>query len=112
MSVEVGLASQTHGAVRHGCCALCGRPWESAGASWRLHLGRACWGEVCLCCVEAGPGPVAVLLRRRAAVTRRLAERCRPCLLAWGWTGLQQVLHEYAATLEGLADVLTGRTAW
>jgi hypothetical protein len=61
---------------------------------------------MCLWCAEGGLPQAIRDLRRRADRARRLAERFRPCLHAWGWTGLHRLLHESAAVLEGRADRL------
>ncbi len=112
MSRNLRLMNRTHGTIRHGRCALCGRPYEGVAGGWVLHDGASSWGEVCLWCVEAGPGGVTLLLRRRADRIRRLAERCRPCLGAWGWTGLHRLLHEHATALERLAEDLARHRFW
>jgi hypothetical protein len=108
MSGQVRLVRRTHGTIGHDRCVLCGQPCESVQSGWVL--GQA--GEVCLWCVQAGPRDAAQLLHRRAAKARWLAERCRPCLLSWGWTGLHRLLHEHAAALDRLAGVLETLSAW
>ena len=112
MSAGVRLVACEHGTVQHGRCAVCRRPYESVGGGWVLHDGSLRRDYVCLGCFEAGPAGAALTLRRRADRVRRAAERCRPCLRAWGWTGLHRLLHEYAAALDDLADRLAGRDVW
>jgi hypothetical protein len=112
MSGRVHLVAGYHGTVRHGRCLFCRGPYESVGSGWLLRGRGLPEGQVCLWCAEAGPGRAALHLRRRAARSRRLAERCRPCLWAWGWTGLHRLLHEYAGALDDLADRLAGRDVW
>ena len=112
MRGQFHLVSRGHGTVRHGRCLLCRRPYESVGSGWLLESRGLAEGQVCLWCAEGGPGRAALLLRHRAARSRRLAERCRPCLRAWGWTGLHRLLYEYAAALDDLADRLAGQGVW
>lgn len=93
-------------------CALCGSLCEVIPTRWVLqdHDGRRAY--ICVRCVEGGPPQAARELRRRAARARRLAERCRPFLYAWGWTGLHRLLHEYAAALDGQAERVARLPGW
>ena len=99
MTQRVRRLSHDHGIVRPGCCAVCRQADESVRAG------------VCSWCLEARPRQAALALRRRAEQVRRLAQRCRPCLGAWGWTGLHRLLYEQAAALEGMAEGLVGLAA-
>jgi hypothetical protein len=81
-------------------CTVCRQADESA------------WTGVCSWCLEARPRQAALALRRRAEQVRRLAERCRPCLGAWGWTGLHRLLYEQAAALEDVAEGLVRLAVW
>ena len=112
MNREVVLASRTHGAIRHGNCVLCRLPYEAVRHGTLLLDGAVPRGEVCLACLEAGPGEAARNLRQRAARSRRLAECCRPSLEAWRWSGLVRLLHEHATALEALADRLARLPGW
>ena len=98
--------------IRSGLCAVCGRPYESVGRGHLLCDGDRTWGHVCLWCAEGGPRRAARRLRQRAARLRRLRERCRVCLRAWGWTGLHQLLADCAAHLDDLAGRVEQSGAW
>jgi hypothetical protein len=82
------------------CCTVCRQADESARAG------------VCSWCLQARPRQAAVALRRRAEQVRLLAQRCQPCLAAWGWTGLHRLLYEQAAALEDAAEGLVRGAAW